>query len=164
MVERKTRVRKGQISNVDKTDIEAIGVPAGHAILAQGDGTVDFEQIPTAADNEVFYIESETVTSTNSQTYVQKVRLTFTPSISGEYSIEWCGEFNAGQRIGYKIEQDDTTILNEGEVTSTPYAVRSGFKIITGVAATPINIDLDVRSTNPSAINVRRARLVARRI
>jgi hypothetical protein len=164
MAERKTRVRKSQIKNVDKTDFEAIGETAGYALIAQGDDTVDFQKIALPEDVEVFYIESEAITSTNSQTYVEKVRLSFTPSTSGDYSIEWSAELNAGQRIGYKIEQDDSVILNEGEVTSTPYINMSSFKIITGVADTPITIDLDVLSTNPSSINVRRARLIARKI
>lgn len=167
MVERKTRVRKGQISNVDKTDIEAIGETAGHALIAQGDDTVDFQQVALPGDVETFYAESEGETATTSAAYIQKLRLTFTPTTSGDYLIEWCGEILiVNKEIGYQIHQDDTIILNEGEENkgAADYKIISGFKKITGVASTPINIDFDILSVGGSSVTIRRARLVARRL
>jgi len=110
---------------------------------------------------------SEGTSSTSSEAFVQKIRLT-TPSIpAGRYRVGWHYEWNyasAANDALVQVQVDDTTTLMEmcqepSDAGTDQWNNKSGFGYIDLTAATHF-IDLDYRAGNALySIAIRRARL-----
>jgi hypothetical protein len=129
----------------------------------------------TEIDNlfQTVYGTSNGETTTTSINYQQKLRVSITPDQSGDFIIRWTVEVtsDAGAKNTFlKIEQNDTTILNEIEHyvdSANSYETEGGFAIVSLTQGNTYNFDLDFRvqtiSGNPVS-KVRRARISIERI
>jgi hypothetical protein len=117
-----------------------------------------------ALDTE--YATSEGVSSTNSTTYQQKLRLTTSNLAAGTYMIQYNWEFNGDNNHGWSRAQlNDTTDLAEDRYDSSQieYIIISGFAIqsLSGVNT----IDIDFRANiGGDTMLIRRARIALWRI
>jgi len=105
----------------------------------------------TVFGSEYDYAESESESSTTSNTYQQKLRLTTGTVVAGTYRIGWSFEYTSTTDkvdCGFKVELDDTTILNEvnpppqKKYADGSYYDTAGFKHIS-LTNTSHTIDLD---------------------
>ena len=110
------------------------------------------------------YAESLVDSSTSSQTYVQKMRLTTVSLLAGDYRIGWSVEIEASDDKGnplFQIEVDDTTQIHETDTLNSPKDNSfgySGFDVVTLTAGTH-DIDLDIRDEGKKTMFARNARL-----
>jgi len=122
--------------------------------------------LATQEDIDHQYNNDETESSTTSTTFQNKLTLTFTPPVAGDYMIEWNLEVSRGGTAN----QVETQVLHE----STQYGFTSGrlttylsysgfFKL--SLPASSQNFHIEFRS--PAGVTtcyIRRARLLARRV
>ncbi len=109
---------------------------------------------------------SEGESSTTSNTYQQKLRLTVSGLVAGTYRLGWYAETRCNSTnsdFEFRIQQDDSTVLAETNIESqdaTTYLPQSGFVYVSLSAATTYNFDLDYSSeTSGVTTYIRRARL-----
>lgn len=123
---------------------------------------------------DTHYIEDDSESSTTSITYQQKLRLTFTPLLAGDYEVIFSAlvsHSNTGNLMLMRIQIDDTT--TEREIS----ADLSGLKYVDGawhpyagnfvvtLSAASHNIDLDYASGEAGkTMYIQNVVLVARRI
>jgi hypothetical protein len=118
------------------------------------------------------YVEDETESTTTDNTnWQQKLRLTYTPSIEGNYIFEWCAEIssssnNKGTQV--RLEQDDTTELNyslSAPILADSYVTYSGFKRVSlDSTAHTFDIDFKVQAGQNATARIRRVRLHIRKV
>jgi len=105
----------------------------------------------TVFGTEYDYAESEGESSTTSDTYQQKLRLTTSTVPAGTYRIGWAFAHSSSTDkldCGFKIELDDTTVLSEptpnmkGKSADGSYYGMSGFKH-TSLTNASHTIDID---------------------
>ena len=129
------------------------------------------EMLLTAGHLQEITAESHASVEANSGTvapasYTQRVRLTFVPTFSGEFMLEWYTEMlpTNNKYVALRIQQDDTTILGESQsqITVVSFGTdcvsRSGFCPVTLVAGTTYNFDMDYHS-NSINMQIQRSRL-----
>jgi len=111
------------------------------------------------------YGESLGDSSTSSNVYQQKLRLSTSSLIAGDYRIGWSIEIEATDDKGdpfFQIDVDDTTQIHETDLTNASAkdvtAGFSGFDIVT-LAAGVHTIDLDFRDNSKKTLIVGNARL-----
>ena len=139
------------------TDAEAVEMLITSGILQEYDEKGDVE------------VDADSGT-VNPASYTQRARLTFTPVQSGNYMVRWQTEYSAvnNKPIWIKLEQDDTTILNETKHQTTTagvgidFMIRSGFKKVTLVGGTPYNFNMDYHSDSQN-MSIRRSRITIER-
>jgi len=114
------------------------------------------------------FTESLGASSTTSATYIEKVSLSTGSVPAGDYIIIWSfgmGNSNNTKVSGFRIQLDNTTNLQEGEI-STPnggtYGPAGGHAIVTLTAATH-TIDIDYLAVTNTAL-IRNARITFWRV
>jgi hypothetical protein len=109
------------------------------------------DNIGSIFGGEYDYAESESESSTTSNTYQQKLRLTTSTVPAGTYRIGWSfAHASTTDKLdcGFKIELDDTTVLSEpipnmkGKSAGGSYYGMSGFKH-TSLTNASHTIDID---------------------
>lgn len=134
------------------------------------DNTID-TAISTWASYE-YETSSESISTTTSTSWIQKLRLELTGLEAGKYRIDWYYEwaYSKGNfQFKSQIQVDDTDIYMEQEVRPTPastnkYRDASGFAY-TNLTAGDHYIDLDYCSSKKNkTAYIRRARISARRV
>jgi len=104
--------------------------------------------------SEYDYAESEGESSTTSDSYQQKLRLTTGTVPAGTYRIGWSFEYSSTEDkvdCGFRIELDDTTAINEivpppkKKYSDGAYDILSGFKHTSLTNASHI-IDVDYKA------------------
>jgi len=125
---------------------------------------------PIATAKDIFskMAVSEEESTTTSDEYQQKVRLTVTDIEPGEYMLAWsCAVYNgvANKGVAIRVQQDDSIVINEGSlglVLANAYTVQTGFarvEIGTGGSAF-FDLDFSRLPGAPSyTVGIRRARL-----
>jgi len=111
------------------------------------------------------YNSSIAESTTTSNAYQQKLRITVSGLAVGTYRLGWYCEMRGGD-LGsdflMKIEQNDTTVLAETNIEpkdSTGYVPESGFAYVDLLSNTAYNFDMDYRSeTSGQTTYIRRAR------
>lgn len=83
------------------------------------------------------YAEDNTETTTTSQEYIEKLKLSVSPPVAGSYMLRWTCEITVetpNKDIWVKVQHNDSTIINEIDTfhgTGDCYCVASGFSIVT---------------------------------
>lgn len=114
------------------------------------------------------YVDDETITSTTSIEYLDKLTCDFTPLSSGNYMVSWyCELVNTVVDHKATVRAFDVTNSDElGVLVSERhdiYVGLSGFKVIN--LLTPITIKLQFKSdSNNNTARVKRARVLIRRL
>jgi len=109
---------------------------------------------------------SDVQSTTTSNTYQQKLRLTVSGLVNGTYRLAWYAETSSssgGSDIRLRVQQNDVTdlaITNIELQDATTYLPQSGFVYVSLSSATTYNFDLDYSSEISSVTTyIRRARL-----
>lgn len=116
------------------------------------------------------FAQSNGISSTSSNSYSQKVRLSFTPTVAGDYILYMSCNYSCQtlNQINLQIDQDEGTIIwgnyaFAGRGTSDALHASAICKI-TGLTASAHTFDLDYNSNNGSGtVYIREARLFIRR-
>jgi len=132
------------------------------------DGIVSLSIAQIAQGASYKYEESDGE-STTSGDWIEKIRLSYTAPYTGKYLVQWAcevGNTNAAKQSGVRVQQNDTTILNESE--STPgtageYEGHAGMKQITLTAAQAYTFDIDYKAY-ANTCKIRRARIMIRKV
>ena len=143
----------------------------GISVTEVDDGAA--ETISIAANGGDFgtefnFNEDEAEESTNSTTYIEKLKLTTTNIPAGDYVFEWYFEAKtpagSGKAMDVRVQVDDvTTSFESSQVDTRDFWVgRSGFDFVTLTAGVH-EIDMDYRKSTATA-NIRRARILGWRI
>jgi hypothetical protein len=136
-------------------------------VLTDGVNSVTLSQlVAVVADEHHDNVEAESTTT--SQVYIQKARLSFTPQYTSDYvvlSYCECGNTGGGKSAQVRLEQDDTTELGSGIAYSDgagDYIAVNIAKVVPLTAGVPVTFDLDYRATSSTA-QIRRARISIRK-
>jgi len=119
---------------------------------------------------ELYSAEDETESVTTSETYVEKLNLTFTPDAQADFLVSWYYELthsNAGKSSHARIELDDTTEIGISDIVPHADSHYSSFSGIKKINLTDVEhtIDIDfLRDTLPGNVKIRRARIVVQRV
>lgn len=119
--------------------------------------------------NVFYYAEDDTETLTTSTTYIEKLKLTFTPTEQADFLISYTYELansSGGKSTEARIEVDDTTEIGFSYVTpddTSAYRPQTGFKKI-NLTAVEHTIDIDFRRITTGDAEIRRARIIAQKI
>ena len=127
--------------------------------------------------NEFYSAKDDTLSSTTSTTYVNKLTLTTPVLAGGDYKIEWYAETRpddgtGGSRADTQVLLDGTTTIAEDEnmIDDVVFGTDvgswknvSGFDIQTLTAAVH-TIDIEFKVTTPGGANIRRARISITRV
>ncbi len=115
------------------------------------------------------YAASEAVSTTTSNSYQEKVKLTTPVLVAGDYLVGWSALLctaSANKNFQARVQVDDTTTLTEiqyrNAIADQDY-VLSGFAKVTLTAASHF-IDLDYSSLVGSSTSIRWARLAFWRV
>ena len=125
---------------------------------------IDWSQVVTIFGTEHQYDSSEDASTTTSNTYQQKLRLTTTNLPLGEYRIGWyCEGSNSGtsDRFQMRVQINDTDTLCEHSHESEDQRDRvsvSGHSYVENLSGI-VNIDLDYREQQGGTALIQRARL-----
>jgi hypothetical protein len=132
------------------------------AIDNQGRPVIDSDPIAVIFGTEYKYAEDNSESSTSSTSYIQKLRLTTDSVPAGDYRVGWSMDAktsNKNKTVEFKIEVDDTTVLDEDSTDLNNYTHHSGFDKIT-LASGVHTIDVDMKRTDsPASCYVRNVRL-----
>ncbi len=151
----------------------AATAPVDKQYLGWNAGATQWE--PKYVGDNLYHNASTGESSTTSETYQQKLRLTFTPVAAGDYLISFTclvSSEDSNELILTRVQVDDTTthletILELGGSTvysDGTYAIRSGSFVVSLTAAAH-NIDLDYATSNSAeAAYIKEATLVAQRV
>ncbi len=109
------------------------------------------------------YAKSEDTSSTTSNSFVQKLRLTTPSLMAGDYRISWYFEANVSSHnseIRYRVELDDTELLAEPiyEPRDKEWHSASGWDV-RNMTPGIHTIDIDYKSMTNKTAKIRRARL-----
>ena len=138
-------------------------------------GAAQWKQLGLQGSNLVAYVASESAdTYTGTIDWQQKVRLTFTPDITGDYLLNWSartGLSSDRELFGIRIEQDDTTTIDELQYTvtpeekNTPYSRASdGLVKVSLTADQEYTFDLDYKTFKADkTVYIQNARIIIRR-
>lgn len=119
--------------------------------------------------NIFYYAEDDTETLTTSTTYIEKLKLTFTPTEQADFLISYSFELansSGGKSAQGRVELDDTTEIASSYVTpdvNDAYRPQTGFKKI-NLTAIQHTIDIDFRRITTGDAEIRRARIIAQKI
>lgn len=139
--------------------------PAGPAGADGADGAVG-PQGPQGDPGPLAAYEhaaDDTVSTTNSATYVEKLKLTTSSLAAGDYRIGFSLELgnNNKRRSDFRVEVDDATTIAEAGSPQTrnnnDYVAYSGFAVVTLTAGTH-TVDVDFKRNNNTAL-IRRVRI-----
>lgn len=127
------------------------------------------EENPIATAKDVFskYIIADEESTTTSETFQEKVKMTVTAPEPGDYMLMWSVELSsstANKPALVKIEQDDSIILNQvqyGLVMADAYSCQTGFaKVVMGSGAHTFDMDFSRQAGGGGyTVGIRRARL-----
>jgi len=149
---------------------------ASGATLAQSMAYTDTQIAGVSGGSGIFGSEfqqntSESDSSTTSESYQQKLRLTTSSLPEGTYYIQWYFEFWADGHPGFgRVQINDSETIAEAAHDSSLGDLSDGYTPVTGfIIKTSFsgvkNIDIDYRSANSSyTFYIRRARLLVWRI
>lgn len=126
---------------------------------------------------EFEFAKDDTLSSTTSITYVNKLTLTTAVLDGGDYKIEWYAETRpddgtGGSRADMQVLLDGTTTIAEDEnaIDNVAFGTDlgawknvSGFDILTLTAASH-TVDIEFKVTTPGGANIRRARISITRV
>ena len=112
--------------------------------------------------------------STTSTNWQQKLRLTFTPDIAGDYEIHWSAlvsHMDTGVFMKMRIQIDDSVTYNEWaqefynfKYEDGAWSIKSGVFVV-NLSQVSHNIDMDFRSgESGKTMYIKEALLIARRI
>jgi len=134
---------------------------------------VDFQYIhsPSVFGSEYQCTESEGTSSTASNSYVEKLKLTTTSLPSGNYNLTWFYEIRNTTNDDMhesRVHEDDSLVISEesgahkkpGGIDS--WRPSSGFKNLTGISGIK-TFDIDFRAPE-TTVEIRRARLCIWRV
>jgi len=122
------------------------------------------------------YAKSISESSTTSTQFQQKLRLTFTPSIVGNYEVAWSALLSAASSgcINSRIQLDDTLTFHSCshrspsfDYSQGDYLIRTGIFVLENISAEEHYLDLDYCSGgcgSTKAAYIKEAYLVIRKI
>jgi len=168
---------EADITDLDHDAVKIQGVPVDDSAIADGKvlvydsttGDLQYEFIEGGGGEfnpEYQQATSEGESSTTSETYQLKLRLTTSSLPSGTYIIQWNYEIDGnGDHAESRVELNDTTELgfNRYDSSLNGYISVSGFALrsLSGVNT----IDIDYRTvSSPDDVDIRRARLALWRV
>ena len=126
-------------------------------------------RIITSDDLDNGYNNSLGESTTTSEIYQEKVKLSFTPVSAGDYILQWSIELansSSNQTVLVRIQQDDSINLNEiefGHNRGNAYDNRAGL-IRVSLDDSSHTFDIDFSIGTGGTAKIRRARLLIRRI
>lgn len=118
--------------------------------------------------NSYTYASSDGVSSTNSATPQQKLRLTTGDLTSGNYHIQWSFEWSVDDyktgQFNAQVQIDDTTTIASTPSSAVPTDTADGVYmpgggLYNGALSGVTNIDLDYWDAGSDGVNIRRARI-----
>lgn len=146
-------------AGADGTDGQ--GVPSGgtaNQVLEKINGD-DYNTQWVTPSGSVFgseynYVESESVSSTGSQTFQQKLRLTTSTLPAGDYhvSVNALLKTNANKTGAVQVDLDDGTILMTNNVSNSSYGQKGMITKKVTLTSGVHTIDVDYRATQGGTI------------
>lgn len=158
------------VTGTPHTEIDFIGNV--FSVVDEGSGRVTVNN-PNIFGSEYHYIEDNTITSTTSAGYIQKLKMMTNVLPKGEYYIQWCYQFrfSASSSSGFKglVQLDDDITLHEYETRAFTYNTTNEKRSVSGFTQLSLEsglhtIDIDFNRNNGGTSYIWNTRIALWRI